>query len=662
MDNRDGNWEIYYKRSPDGGNSWGQDIRLTNNSGTSFMANLAANDETGLFLVWRDDRDGNEEIYFKLSKDQGLNWGPDVRLTQDGNVSDQPFVAVSGPQVNVTWYDTRDGNEEIYYKRDTTNGGFIANFTADPVVLCPGESTQFTDKTTWGPTQWQWTFQGGNPSVSSQQNPQVTYISTGSYDVTLVASNAAFSDVITKTGYILVQPDALTAPGTPAGDDEICQYSSNTEYMTSGSPGASFYLWQLTPTAAGQITGTGTTAMVDWNGSFTGNAFIKVMASNICTQSPYSDSLEVVVEPLPDAFNLTGGGAFCAGGDGVEIGLDNSESGVEYQVYLEGIPAGPLVQGTGTAISFGLFTGSGSHSCIGRDTVTLCENQMSNLVEVTAIPLPHAFQVNGGGPYCAGGDGASINLSGSQPDHTYDLYLEGTPTGITLPGTGNPLAFQNVLTPGTYTVLGTENTASCSNLMSGSAEIWIISDPPPAPLPPAGPDTVYSFYTPATEYSIQGSPDALYFEWLLEPPSAGTTSFPDTMNVLITWNPSFIGNAELSARGVNDCGPGEWSDPLDIYIDNTVGIGETDKASSISIYPNPNTGTFNLILQDNRSGSLKINITDAMGRILYCRSIDDLKENMAIPISLNNFPPGLYILQIKNKSGTSNHKVLINKE
>ena len=120
-DYRDGNSEIYYKRSTDAGVSWGTDVRLTNSPGTSALSCIAV---SGLIVhtVWRDSRDGNNEIYYKSSTDAGVSWGTDMRLTNNTSVSLDPSVAVSGSVVNVVWEDQRDGNREIYYKRSTDAG------------------------------------------------------------------------------------------------------------------------------------------------------------------------------------------------------------------------------------------------------------------------------------------------------------------------------------------------------------------------------------------------------------------------------------------------------------------------------------------------------------------------------------------------------------
>jgi hypothetical protein len=121
-DGRDGNFEIYYKRSTNGGFSWESDRRLTNNTAASKDPSISV---AGLIVhvVWTDERDGIEEIYYKASADGGVTWSPDARLTNNSASSRSPKVYVSGPDVHVVWYDERDGNLEIYYKH-STNGGF----------------------------------------------------------------------------------------------------------------------------------------------------------------------------------------------------------------------------------------------------------------------------------------------------------------------------------------------------------------------------------------------------------------------------------------------------------------------------------------------------------------------------------------------------------
>ena len=115
---------------------WQPDVRLTNDSAYSQTSNsnawCVASSGSVVHVVWDDNRDGNMEIYYKRSTDAGLTWGADTRLTNDAASSRFPSVAVSGSVVHVVWTDERDGNYEIYYKRDPSgNPTEIQNISAE---------------------------------------------------------------------------------------------------------------------------------------------------------------------------------------------------------------------------------------------------------------------------------------------------------------------------------------------------------------------------------------------------------------------------------------------------------------------------------------------------------------------------------------------------
>jgi len=121
-DMRDGNSEIYYKHSLDNGINWSQDFKLTNNNNDSYCPSIAVSG-SNVHLIWRDSRDGNDEIYYNRSLDNGSSWGTDTRLTDQGAESWLPSIAVSGECVHLVWMDRRNsGDEEIYYKHSLDNG------------------------------------------------------------------------------------------------------------------------------------------------------------------------------------------------------------------------------------------------------------------------------------------------------------------------------------------------------------------------------------------------------------------------------------------------------------------------------------------------------------------------------------------------------------
>jgi Neuraminidase (sialidase) len=124
-DARDGGvYEIYYKCSTDGGVTWPSsphgDTRLTlPDSQASYFPSIAAAG-ADVHVVWDDRRDGTDEVYYKCSTDGGTTWGSDTRLSTGDKQSRHPSIAIAGSSLHIAWYDNRDGNNEIYYKRNPT--------------------------------------------------------------------------------------------------------------------------------------------------------------------------------------------------------------------------------------------------------------------------------------------------------------------------------------------------------------------------------------------------------------------------------------------------------------------------------------------------------------------------------------------------------------
>ncbi len=67
-----------------------------------------------------------------------------------------------------------------------------------------GDSVQFYDGSLYKPTSWHWTFEGGTPETSTEENPIVYYYEEGLFTVELVVENPAGIDTITKNDYIEV--------------------------------------------------------------------------------------------------------------------------------------------------------------------------------------------------------------------------------------------------------------------------------------------------------------------------------------------------------------------------------------------------------------------------------------------------------------------------
>ncbi len=118
---QDGNPEIYYKRSPDGGVSWSPAIRLTNASGRSQNPSIALSGDT-VVVAWWDERTGVHQIWYKQSYDSGMTWQPDIQVTFSSGGGAHCSLAVWESTRHIVYVDGRDGNSEVYYTRSLDAG------------------------------------------------------------------------------------------------------------------------------------------------------------------------------------------------------------------------------------------------------------------------------------------------------------------------------------------------------------------------------------------------------------------------------------------------------------------------------------------------------------------------------------------------------------
>jgi hypothetical protein len=118
-----GNYEIYYRRSEDGGATWSTGIRLTWTTGASWDAAAAVDSSDNLHVFWADSNPWNYEIYYKKSTDGGVTWSTNKRLTWTADDSYGPSIALDpSAGLHIAWYDYTPGPADIYYKKSTDGG------------------------------------------------------------------------------------------------------------------------------------------------------------------------------------------------------------------------------------------------------------------------------------------------------------------------------------------------------------------------------------------------------------------------------------------------------------------------------------------------------------------------------------------------------------
>ncbi|MBX2905848.1 MAG: T9SS type A sorting domain-containing protein [Taibaiella sp.] len=184
----------------------------------------------------------------------------------------------------------------------------------------------------------------------------------------------------------------------------------------------------------------------------------------------------VNVNAVPAVTNVTGGGAYCAGGTGVSVGVDNSESGTIYRLML----AGTLIattSGTGAALDFGLKTAAGTYTVIGKNGAG-CSATMAGDATIVITPLvtPSVSVSVSADTVCAGTsvDFIATGLDGGSAP-AYVWSVAGVPAG-----TGSSFSHVPVLgEPVSVTLTSSHDCPSVSEV-SATAVVGVIPQLTPA--------------------------------------------------------------------------------------------------------------------------------------------------------------------------------------
>jgi PKD repeat protein/thiol-disulfide isomerase/thioredoxin len=325
--------------------------------------------------------------------------------------------------------------------------------------LCVNPPDQtYSVSTVSGATSYTWDFQppAAGTITPSGTNCTVNFDNaySGSATLKVKGSNSCGDGPWSPTLTITLSP-APGMPGTPTGPYLLCINPPNSVYQTTGTSPATSYVWEITPTSAGTISGTSTTGTVDWDQSYAGTAQINVAGINNGCQGAWSSSLNVTVNNLPGVFSMTGGGATCATGSGIAVGLNNSETGTTYTLYLDGTATTTVVPGTGSSISFGNQLLAGNYTAEAFNSSTTCTNTMNGTAVVTVDPqVPDA-------PAEPTGNGAPTG---------------GSTTQYTTTGGNYATSYTWTVTPsqaGTFTGNTTTGSITWSNTYIGSASITV---------------------------------------------------------------------------------------------------------------------------------------------------------------------------------------------
>jgi hypothetical protein len=278
---------------------------------------------------------------------------------------------------------------------------------------------------------------------------------------------------------------------------------------------------------------------------------------------------------------------------------------------------------------------------------------VSESIEVTVNQLPKAG-IAGSATICEG-DSAELTVKCTGTGPWTITIMDGTQFEI------STSPYQLMISPietMEVTISSVVDSNGCYNVGDGVATVTV-EHLPEAPVTPDGDTVVNSDVNPASEYTVTQTANASDHIWTILPVDAGTLEMYDT-SCTVTWTPGFNGVAQLKVQGVNVCGQGPASTSLDITVESSFGIAETNIGVGISVYPNPSEGIYNIEMNAKNKQEVNIKVMNALGfAVLSARNVS-FDGSYKSTLDLSGQAEGLYFLVIGNDKGLVYKKIIRN--
>ena len=244
--------------------------------------------------------------------------------------------------------------------------------------------------------------------------------------------------------------------------------------------------------------------------------------------SSISKSVTIQVTPLPQNFNVTGGGYYCTGDPGLSVGLSGSQTGHQYLLYRDS-QAILTKEGTGSALTFGVFTENGVYTVEARQTNQGCITPMTGnaLIEMKNKPVANA----GAEQLIQSGQTALLN--GSATGGSGNYAYSWTPVGYLINPTASNAATVPLTTTRQFQLQVTDQNTGC--ISQQAQTVVFVSGTPVLQA-----DVTSNYYNicPAEEIQLTalatGGSGSYNFSWQSKPEGFTSGVYNPTVNPIVT--------------------------------------------------------------------------------------------------------------------------------
>jgi hypothetical protein len=118
----------------------------------------------------------------------------------------------------------------------------------------------------------------------------------------------------------------------------------------------------------------------------------------------------------------------------VPVGLNSSTNGIQYELFLGGVPTGSIITGTGFGLSYGLKTVAGAYTVRATNTVSGCFSAMQGTATINVLDSSSSHRIDT--TVCSPVDLFSMTLTApAASSYKWFDSLSGPTHLITHPGT-----------------------------------------------------------------------------------------------------------------------------------------------------------------------------------------------------------------------------------
>ena len=479
--------------------------------------------------------------------------------------------------------DPSDGTT-FWFTTEWTNGGWgwrtqiasmdftqipKSDFTVDESLIPVGETVNFTDISSGNPTEWEWTFEGGTPSSSTDENPtNILYANEGVFSVTLKTQNSAGENEITKTFYIeassTLMPDVSFEVDNKFGClSDIIHLSDQTQYKPIE------WNWEISPISF----------------HFTGGTDANSQNPSVIFEEAIKYSISLTATNLNGSSSITKTDEIMAGG---------------YQPYF-----------------FDGFENDGFNRNYW---------QVENPDEDVTWDI---YSVGGTDP---GFFAAGIELDEYYPPQERDRLISPP---FNLQDMSNAIlefeyayAKRHSKDPDSLIILVSDNCGNTWTRVFANAE-----------------DGSGNFATAERQPNFW--PES-YNDW------CGAGWGASCINIDLN---NWVGQTEvrIAFESYNEYGNPMFID--NVSISQYLGEIENVEENEISVYPNPSTGVFHILLPENHNFNSS-RLYNQFGQVILQKSINTEITNFEIKLN-QDFPKGIYYLKVEGKESSTTKKLIV---